>query len=286
MGEISNQSSEIKIKTAIQKTNLKNYDCFFHSSSNKRGVAMLINKKLSWDPIQQYKDQHENILIIKFNTAGGNMCIGSVYGPNSTDREFYNFITNVLTENNNIPVLLGGDWNTTWDNSPVHTNIDIVNMARPPNQANGKLLHDLAEHFQLTDPFRTLFPNKIGFSYSPFGTQRKNRSRLDFFVVSISLLETIQNCDIFPAQLSSLFDHKPISIRFSDNKTQANNKNRKKIVTNWFLDDAMVKMSTELSVLQIYSKCIVSDLHPEIHNQLVRSINLLTAKLLDCLRVN
>jgi hypothetical protein len=73
MGEISNSSSEIKIKNAFLKTSLKNSEFYFHSSSNKRGVAMFIKKSLGLVPIISYKDQDENVLIIKFrkNEGGG-----------------------------------------------------------------------------------------------------------------------------------------------------------------------------------------------------------------------
>jgi exonuclease III len=170
----------------------------------------LVNKKLGFKKILEHKDLDENILIIRFEKNGAEFVLGSVYGPNSTDRTFYNNITNFLNQNLNLPVVLGGDWNTTWDNSAPDFNIDLSNMVRPPNAANGKLLRDLATRFNLTDPFRALFPDKIAFSYAPFGTQRKNRARLDFFVISSSLIQNISSCGIFSAPLSCMFDHKPV----------------------------------------------------------------------------
>jgi exonuclease III len=181
MGEINNGASDQKINNAILKSKLKDHAFYYHSSSNKRGVAMLIHKKLGLVPVSQYRDQSENALIVKFSVGGGGeVCLGSIYGPNSTDREFYNFIQNVLNENATVPIIMGGDWNTTWDNSHPPGNIDILKMARAPNNANGRLLRELANKFNLTDPFRALYPEKIAFTYSPFGTQRKNKSRLDF----------------------------------------------------------------------------------------------------------
>jgi hypothetical protein len=99
-------------------------------------VAILIDKKLEMKSLRQYNDQNENALLIVFEKNGGEICLGSVYGPNNTDRDFYNFLTGVLEQENGIPVILGGDWNTTWDNSPPETNIDVHNMARTPNAAN------------------------------------------------------------------------------------------------------------------------------------------------------
>jgi exonuclease III len=159
--------------------------------------------------------------------------------------------------------VLGGDWNTTWDNSPPDTNIDIINMVRAPNAANGFCLNNMANEFDLLDPFRTLYPNKIAFSYSPFGSQRKNKSRLDFFVISSTLISKVTACNIYTAQLSAMFDHKPVALHFSDSKKKVFTE-RKKIITNWYLDDPLIKMSSELAALQIYSAVIDEGQHNEI----------------------
>jgi exonuclease III len=162
------------------------------------------------------------------------------------------------------PVILAGDWNTTWDNSPPESNIDISNMVRIPKAANGILLRNLASDFDLTDPYRVLHPNAVNFSYSPFGVQRKNRSRIDFFIISSSLVKNMRDSGIFNVPLSSMFDHKPIFLSFNNSSTAENsqkNTGTKKRITNWFLDDNIVNMSVTLSTLQIYSKTIDENFH-------------------------
>jgi exonuclease III len=175
-------------------------------------VAILISKDLEPVILDEYKDQMENILLIKVRLNGNDLILGSLYGPNATDRTFYRGITEFLTKHQNVPVLLGGDWNVTWDTSPPDSNLDIYQMARPPNIANSRMLHALADDFELTDPYRVLHPTRKAYSYQPFGTQRKNQSRIDFFLVSSSLLNNVVQCEIFPSQLTKQFDHKPISI--------------------------------------------------------------------------
>jgi exonuclease III len=224
-------------------------------------VGILIRKELKLQIITEYRDQNENILLLKLRPTeanGGEVVVGAIYGPNSTDRNFFNYLDTVLSQNQNTPVVLAGDWNTTWDNSPPESNIDIINMARTPNQANGRLLKDFANKFEMTDPFRALNPTKIGFSYSPFGVLRKNRSRLDFFLVSSNMLQLINNCEIFSAHLSFMFDHKPIELKFGDPKKMPIPEIRSNIVTNWFLDDPLIKMSVELSAVQIFSHSVLS----------------------------
>jgi hypothetical protein len=142
----------------------------------------------------------------------------------------------------------------------------------------------MAELFALTDPFRAIHPNKSAFSYSPFGTQRKNRSRIDFFLISTGILSAVTKCDIFSAQLSNMFDHKPIVLSFKEVEVR-NNQQKKCVITNWFLDDPLIKMSAELASLQVYSKTIKNEIHIDICDRLTGSLNILTAKLLETLRL-
>jgi exonuclease III len=216
-------------------------------------VAILVDKKLDFKPLRQYIGQNENALVIVFEKNGGEICLGSVYGPNNTDRDFYNFLTRVLEQINGTPVILGGNWNTTWDNSPPESNLGVHNMARTPNAANGKLLKHMSNLLSLTDPFRALNPNLQAFSYSPFGTQRKNRSRLDFFLISTSLVVNIMKCGIFSVQLSTMFDHKPVFMSFKDISTQQFLP-KKNVITNWFLGEPLVKMTAELAAFQVFSQ--------------------------------
>jgi hypothetical protein len=128
---------------------------------------------------------------------------------------------------------------------------------RPKKMAFGiNGLKEMVDNFNLVDPFRALYPNKMAFSYRPFGTQRKNMSRIDFFLVSSSLLEKICDSDIFSAHISSAFDHKPVTLHFKDkNKLNHEFKNKQKIITNWFLDERLIKMSVELSALRRRARC-------------------------------
>jgi exonuclease III len=153
LGEIANQKGDNKIKTSLLKSNLKNHELFLNSTLNKRGVAILIHKKTGIRVINEHRDQDENILILECSTGEKKLVLGSVYGPNNTCRTFYNSLRNILSNYRDVPTVLGGDWNTTWDGSDPDHNIDIHNMVRPPNCANGRLLRNLSDEFGLTYPF-------------------------------------------------------------------------------------------------------------------------------------
>jgi exonuclease III len=146
------------------------YECYFNSSQNKRGVGILINKKISYLVQERRDDPAENFLLLKVSIAGEPIIIGSVYGPNNTDLQFFhNLSTGIrdLAPNNTIPVLLGGDWNCTLSPDPVNINIDVINMNDIPNRRHSEALVDLCNDLKLSDPFRVLHFNKVEFSYIP-----------------------------------------------------------------------------------------------------------------------
>ncbi len=49
---------------------------------------------------------------------------------------------------------------------------------------------------------------------TPSNTLLKNRTRLDFFIVSTAIVDQIKKCQIEPAKQNKLFDHKAVTISF------------------------------------------------------------------------
>jgi len=168
------------------------------------------------------------------------MIIVSVYGPNGTDRKFFTELERAIINlkgNLDPPVILGGDWNTTWDNRSIQVNIDTFHMAGVPNPQNSELLKSMCDRLSLTDPYRLLYPNNRDFSYQPFGTVRLNRSRIDFFCISHSTTDALENCLISSSVLCSLFDHKNIQLLFG----RATKSEKSKTLSNRFLDSPILK---------------------------------------------
>jgi hypothetical protein len=89
LGQVNNQQSSFRVSTFFNKSRLGNYTFLHNSTSNKRGVAMLINNKLCPSIISEYKDLNENILLVKIIINNRTLILGSIYGPNTTDRGFY-----------------------------------------------------------------------------------------------------------------------------------------------------------------------------------------------------
>jgi exonuclease III len=128
------------------------------------------------------------------------------------------FSTNIISRLGNHPTVLGGDWNATISCLPVDTNPDVMFMQDIPSLPHSKKIWDLCNAHALVDPFRVLYPNRRDFSYSPWGNLRRNRSRIDFFLVSSSIVDKVDDCFIKPHRQSKLFDHKAIVLDFCKKK--------------------------------------------------------------------
>ena len=150
----------------------RSYVVFANSDSNSRGVAILTAVELNITAISTHIDPEENFIFIHTQYMGQDLLLGAIYGPNSMSRDFYRRISHILSQYRNCEVIIGGDWNTLWDNAPLDSNIDVYKMAAIPNLKNSELLRNIASDFDLTDPFRVIHPYLNSYTSSPFGHTR------------------------------------------------------------------------------------------------------------------
>jgi exonuclease III len=96
---MSTKSNITDITNIIQCNNICNYDFRYNSSSNKRGVAILISRKLNYSVLFEYRDREENILALKVDFNGFIMWLIAIYGPNQNNFEFYTNLRSILDQN-------------------------------------------------------------------------------------------------------------------------------------------------------------------------------------------
>jgi exonuclease III len=224
------------------------YDMYHHSTGNGRGVAILIAISLNVVVNQCWKDQAENAIIMDVTLDDCKLTLGSVYGPNNTGREFYRFLRDTLAVNSN-------------------------------------LLEELCTDLTMSDPYRTLYPTRIDFTYSPFGHVRNNRSRIDFFLVTNNLIPMLDECTISNTVTTSLFNHKCISLYI---KKKSQQKNRVPKLTNTFLNSKYLDLSVttaaiEANVLSIDVSC--NDNVPANYNSSADLVADMKIKLADLKRI-
>jgi hypothetical protein len=112
------------------------------------------------------------------------------------------------------PVIMGGDWNCTVSPLPPRNNLDVINRNAIPNKRHSEYLHNLCTAGSLTDPFRAKYPNRQEFTYVSSDPLKKNRSRIDFFIISTQLLNCVSDIHICPGLQSKVFDHKAVILSF------------------------------------------------------------------------
>jgi len=208
-----------KDKIVMDKFRLK-YKVYFNSSGNSRGVAVLIKFQVEQELLDTVADPQENFILLRIKLNGVEMIIGSVYGPN-VDRgaeQFYNELKRNLQRWPDLPCVLGGDWNATYSDLLVNENPDILFMQDIPSRVRTGMLLDLCEEIGLSDPLRILNPDLKEFTYHPSGAVRKNRSRIDFFLVSDCIYQYIEKCIISQGYCRRSFDHKPIFLELKKKK--------------------------------------------------------------------
>jgi exonuclease III len=221
-----------------KKFKLKGYDFIHNSKSSSRGVGILIKSSLPYIVHNKCADFNDNYLLLDLSLNDFRVIIGSVYGPNRDENEFFDNLKLDLRNLKQKNVLVGGDWNATWDSNPVPLNIDVVNMVNVPSRKRSLQIKAIANSLNLTDPYRFFHPEKRDFTFIPNILNNRNRSRLDFFLLTENLLQDCKN-NIIPHSLSSkLFDHKQISISFKMNS----NKNIQKIKDVILTDETFEKI--------------------------------------------
>jgi exonuclease III len=225
-----------------------NFDLFSNSTQNKRGVGIIVNRKINFTEEARRLDPGENYILLRANFGGSSYILGCVYGPNSRDENFFRSLRNDILSLGNYPIILGGDFNATFSTLPVNVNPDCLNMAGLPNLAHSEIIRDLCTNLSLYDPFRFLYPNDKKFTYQPRTITANNKSRIDFFIISNDLMPMVSECKISESLQSGQFDHKAVILSFS----QGEKKLKRFSVSNRVINDPDVEKLIELSILETF----------------------------------
>ena len=77
-----------RLKDSMRDAKGRKYDVYTNSKSNSRGVAILIDTAMGVSPQETFLDPEENFLFLKININSTPVLLGSIYGPNTTGRDF------------------------------------------------------------------------------------------------------------------------------------------------------------------------------------------------------
>jgi hypothetical protein len=92
----------------------------------------------------------------------------------------------------------------------------------------------------------------VDFTYIPRAAGNKNRSRLDFFLVSDTLLDYANECKIADHLQNKLFDHKAVTLYFNNKKGQDYGTRCMPTISNKELSDDLLPFVVKTSVSETY----------------------------------
>ena len=195
---------------AIWKTQYKGKMFYSHGTNHSRGVMILIKDNLEFELKSSVLVTEGRCILINATVQGSDYLFANIYAPNKVQEqcEFFSCLDK-LVETFNISVeqkiVIGGDYNVIldpdWDCSG-------GNSAKKDSV---KYIQDICLNFDLVDIWRVRSPECKRFTWrqkSPI-IQR----RLDYWLLSDSYQEEVENVDIIPSINSA--DHSAIVLHFN-----------------------------------------------------------------------
>jgi exonuclease III len=238
------------------------YNFFHNSPFASRGVGILVKQSLNLVEVSRKTDRIGNILALSFRSGSdaepdpgpvhGNddqlLTLISLYGPNDNNGEFYADLNNILRDLNPENVLIGGDWNATWDSSPPEENLDVLHMRNIPSRERTERVRAIANRYGLIEPLRFRYPTQKDYSYIPNAAANINRSRIDYFLIHNTHADKISETGIKCNRLSTMFDHKCIFLNLGNSK-KSTDRNK---INDTILDNDAIKIILETTVKENY----------------------------------
>ena len=180
--------------------------CLFSSySSNSRGVAVLFNKNMDFQVHNHISDPGGNYIIVDLTVDNNKFTLVSLYGPNSDSPAFFDSLFLQAHSFNNTSVVFCGDFNTVQEPKLIYFNYKYINNAKAKEKSE-----ELQYQYNLIDPFRDQNPDTKRYTW-----RRKNplkQARLDYFLVSETLLSSVNKCTIAPSYRS---DHSMVILNIT-----------------------------------------------------------------------
>ena len=170
-----------------------NGDCFISGSkTNARGVAILLKKDFEYQVISCQKDSEGNFINLILKLSSITVSIITIYAPNKDNPSFFSKIQNLIQDSNCENTIICGDFNLVLDPHKDTNGYRHVNNPKARMEVL-KMMNDLG----LVDIYRQQHPNTVRYTWRKKSPSKQ--ARLDFFLISDTLLDIISNCKIKPA---------------------------------------------------------------------------------------
>ena len=185
-------------------------DLFFsHGSEHSKGVMILFKENLDHEIKVHREDEQGRFVILKSLIQSQPFVFVNIYASNKIEDQciFFEEIKKQLDEEElveNCEVIIGGDFNVILD-----ANLNGTG-GKPQVKESCKKIEDLCSSLDLIDIWRIRNPDVKRFTW-----RQKNpvvQRRLDFWLITSSIQEEVENVDIIPAIRT---DHSAISMHIN-----------------------------------------------------------------------
>ena len=159
---------------------------FSHGTSHQKGVCILINPSYDLPVASHYSDQEGRIVIINLIIQKVKLSLCNIYAPNNPmqQNKFIQSLNEVLLSKVEIHnVIIGGDWIVTLQSIDKKGGVHW----KPSTYRDRLLL--MMEELNLSNVFRKKNPSKKSYTYK--SKHLKVKSRIDFFLVSNSIIKSV-----------------------------------------------------------------------------------------------
>ena len=164
---------------------------FAHGTNRAKGVAIALSRNLGEKVLEVKRDVQGRYLLLKLELDGQKFLFVNVYAPNEDDVDFHKELLEQVTQIGDIDQLvIGGDFNIYLD-----PKLDRKG-GNPKMSQSASFVNEIMKELEWVDVWRELHPGKFQYTWkqrSPFiGT------RLDYFLLPMSMLSMVNSCEILP----------------------------------------------------------------------------------------
>ena len=179
---------------------------YSHGTSNTRGVAILIKNNCSHTIHRATSDSIGRFIILDITLGDLRFTIANIYGPNEDKPEFFENFINIFESFTNEYRLIAGDFNLI-----LHNELDKKGGKPFSHIKSQEKILDWIKNTDLVDIWRVKHPDEKSFTWSRIKPALV-MCRLDFFLLSQSLISNVKETNILPGFRS---DHSLINCNMS-----------------------------------------------------------------------
>lgn len=176
--------------------------------SKKKGVTILYKRNSNFIIEHSGSDDDGRIAYCCTLIEGKKFAFVNIYAPNSYDAEFFPNVLKTLLSLQGYSIIIGSDMNAVLDTVLDHSN-SSVSVAQ---SQSSKALRLFTKDLDVCDVWRIHNPTAKEYTY--FSPHHKSFSRIDYILISSSLLPGLINIEFLPQSIS---DHNGIVAQFQIN---------------------------------------------------------------------